>query len=150
MVVWMVTVQLAERKGFERDEALLFIKATNFCCFLYGKMNFIYLILWSLIISNSWWKWRKKFFDVLIDTASKQFSGAVIWVQCSSYVLVVPYVVENCVRKIGLVNKNLACYPPLYLHTGYWNRKLANTHMQTFTLYKQCSPVHRCIVASSH
>ena len=50
----MVTVQEAERKGFERDEALFFIRATNFCSFLYGKMNF-YLILWALIIFNSFY-----------------------------------------------------------------------------------------------
>jgi hypothetical protein len=53
--VWMVTVQQSKRKGFERDEALLFIKATNFCCFLYGKMNFLCLILWALIIFDSFY-----------------------------------------------------------------------------------------------
>jgi len=50
----MVTVQEAERKGFERDKASLFTKATNICSFLYGKMNFC-LILWALIIFNSFY-----------------------------------------------------------------------------------------------
>jgi len=80
-VVWMVTVQQAKRKGFKKDEALLFIKAVSFCCFLYGKMNFLYLGLWTLIIFIcccwKWCKWRKKVFDVLIDTESKQFYGTV-------------------------------------------------------------------------
>jgi len=103
-VVWMVTVQQAKRKGFKKDEALLFIKAASFCCFLYGKMNFLYLGLWTLIIFifccfGSDVSEGRKFLMFWLTQNQNSSMVQSVWLQCSSYFLVIPYVVENCVKK---------------------------------------------------